>query len=199
VYNLLSRRLEITDDILHLQYRAAVFLRQGACTLFDGHVERNFYLANSNNANHSSSRVHVPPQATDDPRPSQCESPRLHASHFRWHRPRQFRAHQKSRSSRQGSVYTPTPLTRQAIWVHRVCQRAEPLQVSDLCHEEQLATGSVPSPPDYGALPQAYITNGTQHGAQECSMGPYKVLSSSQMTAGEILKSLRDLYNFLTL
>jgi hypothetical protein len=30
-------------------------------------------------------------------------------------------------------------------------------------------------------------------------MGPYKVLSSSQMTAGEILKSLRDLYNFLTL
>ena len=133
-------------------------------------------LKSNNASHHPSPRVLVPSQATDDPRPSQRESPRLHASHFRRYRSRQIRSHQKPWSSRKGTVHASTPVARQAVRLHRVCQRAEPLQVSDLCHEEQLASGGVPSPPDSGALPQAYVSDCTENRAQERGVGPYEVL-----------------------
>ena len=133
----------------------------------------------SNNANHNPSPcVHVPSYTKDDPRPSEPESPCLHASHFRWYRPRQIRSHQKPWSSRQGTVHASTPVTRQAVRLHRVCKRTEPLQIADLCHEEQLTAGGVPSPPDSGALPQAYVADCTENRAQERGVGPYKVLRS---------------------
>jgi hypothetical protein len=139
----------------------------------------------SNNAQPESSGVHVPSQVADDPCPSQPESPLLHASHFRWCRPRQIHTHQKPWSSRQGSVHASNTVTRQAVRVYSVSQRAEPVQVADLCHEEQLAAGGVPSPPDSGALPQAYVPDGTQHGAQKRCMGPHEVLISHLLVTNE--------------
>jgi hypothetical protein len=130
------------------------------------------------NANHYSSCVHFPPQVKNGPCSSECESPRLHASHFRRHSPRQVFSHRQPWPSRQGSVCTSTPVTGQALRVHSVCQRTESLQVADICNEDQLTSGSVPSPTDSGTLSEAYVTNGTQHGPQERCMGTHEVLRS---------------------
>lgn len=132
----------------------------------------------SNNANHSSSRIHIPSYAETHSRPSERDSSRLHPPRLRWDRSRQIVPDHEPWTSRQGSVFTSGTDTRKALRVHSISLDTEPLQIAYVRHEEQYASCRVPSSPGPSSVPQTHFPAWTQHDPQERSMGPSSFLKS---------------------